>query len=245
MDKTRTTPGRPQLDGMVERFKRTFEAMLSKFVADNQRDWDQHLPLLMMAYRSAVHETTGYSPCELMLGNNILLPVDLLMGSPEAECVGDPIDYAQALQTRLEKVHQCAQEHLRLETQRLKRLYGHKLNVSKFKQGDLVWFFNPRLRKGYSPKLQCPWEGPYTIVKKINDVVYRIHPSSKCKVISCSPTKDEIMVMMMRAGEANKDMMMMGTGGSDEDVTVMRAGAWERDHRGVQEDGGDQSNFAS
>ena len=52
MEKTRTTPLHPQSDGMVERFNRTIEEMLCKFVAENQRDWDGHLPILMMAYRS-------------------------------------------------------------------------------------------------------------------------------------------------------------------------------------------------
>ena len=50
--KTRTTPYHPQSDGMAERFNRTLESMLSKFADDNQRDWDQHIPMLFMSYRS-------------------------------------------------------------------------------------------------------------------------------------------------------------------------------------------------
>ena len=46
IDKTRTTTLRPQSDGMVERFNRTLEAMLSKFVSENQKDWDI-VPLCM------------------------------------------------------------------------------------------------------------------------------------------------------------------------------------------------------
>ena len=38
IDKTRTTPLRPQSDGMVERFNRTLEAMLSKFVDGGQKN---------------------------------------------------------------------------------------------------------------------------------------------------------------------------------------------------------------
>ena len=85
MDKTKTTPLHPQSDGMVERFNRTIEEMLSKFVAEDQRDWDSHLPILMMAYRSAVHETTSFTPCELMFGRQIDLPIDLQLGRPEQE----------------------------------------------------------------------------------------------------------------------------------------------------------------
>ena len=65
IDKTRTTPLQPQSDGMVDRFNRTLEAMLSKFVDENQKDWDLYLPLVMMAYRSSEHESTGFSPIEI------------------------------------------------------------------------------------------------------------------------------------------------------------------------------------
>ena len=81
--KTRTTPLRPQSDGMVERFNRTLEATLSKFVSQNQKDWDQQLPLLMMAYRYSVHEFTGFTPNEMMLGCAVLLPLDLVIGQAE------------------------------------------------------------------------------------------------------------------------------------------------------------------
>ena len=60
--KTRTTPYHPQSDGMVERFNRTLAAMLSAYVSENHRDWDEQLPYVTMAYRSTEHETSGMSP---------------------------------------------------------------------------------------------------------------------------------------------------------------------------------------
>ena len=57
--RTQTTPYHPQGNGQVERFNRTLEAMLSKVVADNQKDWDEHLQTLLFAYRTAVHDSTG------------------------------------------------------------------------------------------------------------------------------------------------------------------------------------------
>ena len=33
---------------MVERMNRTIQDMLAKYVADHQRDWDVHLPMVMM-----------------------------------------------------------------------------------------------------------------------------------------------------------------------------------------------------
>ncbi|CAC5397200.1 unnamed protein product [Mytilus coruscus] len=59
IDKTRNSPFHPQSSGLVERLNRTIEDMISKFVSKHQKDWDQYLPYLMMAYRSSVHETLG------------------------------------------------------------------------------------------------------------------------------------------------------------------------------------------
>ena len=53
---------------MVERFNRTLEAQLSMFVDKNHRNWDMLVPLMMTAYRSAVHDTTGYTPARLLFG---------------------------------------------------------------------------------------------------------------------------------------------------------------------------------
>lgn len=38
--------------------------------------------LLMLAYRSSVHESTGVSPCAMMFGRQVNLPIDLVMGRP-------------------------------------------------------------------------------------------------------------------------------------------------------------------
>ena len=47
---TRTTPLHPQSAGTVERVNRTLEAQLAIFVNENQTDWDEYDPLLLMAY---------------------------------------------------------------------------------------------------------------------------------------------------------------------------------------------------
>ena len=45
---------------------------------------------------------------------------------------------------------------------------------------------NPKRKKGVTPKLQRPWDGPYLVIKRISDVVYRIQKSesAKAKVVS-------------------------------------------------------------
>ncbi|VDI58319.1 Hypothetical predicted protein [Mytilus galloprovincialis] len=62
IDKTRTTSFRPQSNGLVERYNRTLENTISKYISKNQRDWDEQLPWALMAYNSSEHETTKFSP---------------------------------------------------------------------------------------------------------------------------------------------------------------------------------------
>ena len=60
----------PQSDGMVERFNKTFEDQLAKFVDYHQRDWDEHITYLMLAYRSAIHSPWAVLRQKLYLGES-------------------------------------------------------------------------------------------------------------------------------------------------------------------------------
>ena len=181
--KTRTTPLHPQSDGMVERMNRTLEAKLSKFVDEHQQDWDHYVPFMMMSLRSAIHETTKCSPAMLHLGHELRLPVDLLLGRPEEAAT--TTSYCEKLQERLEQVHSYARENLKVSTARMKNYYDLRADDVTFAEGDAVWLHNPRKKVGHSPKLMRSWEGPYTIIKVINDVVCRIKLTtrSKAKVV--------------------------------------------------------------
>ena len=112
--KTRTTPYHPQSDGMVERFNRTLEMQLSKFADYNQKDWDVHIPFLLMVYRSAVHDTSGCTPAKLMLGRDLKMPIDLIFGRPEEEPSQTVTEYANSMQEKVEQVHNFAREHIKM-----------------------------------------------------------------------------------------------------------------------------------
>ncbi|GFW33447.1 retrovirus-related Pol polyprotein from transposon 412 [Trichonephila clavipes] len=113
-------------------------------------------------------------------GRDLRLPCDLLFGRPP-DTPSSPEEYVQNLQARFEDVHNLARERINLRTEKMKTRYDTKATGHQFKEGDKVWFYNPTRRKGLSPKLQSHWDGPYTILKIINDVVIRIRKSTNSK----------------------------------------------------------------
>ena len=180
--KTRTCPFRPQSDGLVERANRTIADMLSAYVSDRQNDWDEYLSLVLLAYRSAKQESTGVSPCEMVFGRNVHLPVDLVLGHPVPVQKEEQTSFAHNLYDVIENIHDLARSKLKLSSDRAKRNYDVKSELNKFNPGDAVWLFdNNRNRKKFSKR----WKGPYIVIEKLNDSIYSIAKtkSSKSKTV--------------------------------------------------------------
>lgn len=59
----RTTPYHPQTDCLTERFNQTLKT--------NAAAWDQWIPYLLFAYREVPYSSTGFSPFELLYGQEV------------------------------------------------------------------------------------------------------------------------------------------------------------------------------
>ena len=181
IDKTRTTVRRPQSDGMVERAYRSIQNMISSYISDSQDDWDEHIPLLMMAYRSSIHESTGVSPAMMMFGRELTLPVDMTLGRPIRDERLCATDHAYQLEQRLLDIHDFARKHLNISSENMKKRYDVRMHKNPYKIGDAVWYYNPKRKVGFNPKLQRPWKGPMIVVDRLNEVLFRIQSGQKAK----------------------------------------------------------------
>lgn len=82
---------------------------------------------------------------------------------------------------------------MKLASDCMKRYYDIDTQESKLEVGDPVWLYNPQQKKGLSPKLQKPWQGPYVIIKRINDLIYRIQLGPRlCISTDCGNTTERI-----------------------------------------------------
>jgi len=167
--KTRTTPYHPQSDGMVERFNRTCQQMIKAFVNENRDDWDDHLPLLMMAYRSSPHESTGMSPNLMMFGEELPLPIDLMVGAPPRHenyhrC---RVEYVEWLRQTISRAHEFARDHLGVAANRQKSYYDHRSRPAEYAVGSFVWYWYPPKA---NRKLGKGWTGPYRVMARPTEI---------------------------------------------------------------------------
>ena len=146
MDKTRTTPWRPCSNGLVENFNKTLGGMLRQMTSKHQRDWDQHIELATMAYRSTVHESTGQTPNRMMLGRELPMPSHLLVEAPGAEASeggNNKLPFTEELEGRLQEAHEIAREQSKQSHKHQKRQYDRKAKTSEWQVGKAVWLYNP------------------------------------------------------------------------------------------------------
>ena len=157
--KTRTALYHPESDGMVERFNQTCLMMLSMFVNDRRDNWHKLLPFVMHAYRMSVHESTGYSPYRLIMGEECSLPQDVtteeLRSSRENEVA--PHLFAPWARDALEVAYHQVRHSLHRTAARRKRLYDVKAVNRKFPVGSWVLRYYPPVAQ---KKLGSPWFGP-------------------------------------------------------------------------------------
>ncbi|XP_053977264.1 uncharacterized protein LOC128875567 [Hylaeus volcanicus] len=144
--KTRTTPLHPQSDGLVEQ---------------HQRDWDEWIPMFLLAYRSARYEATQLTPAMILYGQELRLPLQLWRGlPPEVEREeGVERGYSEWIRGKMKKIHEFVRRRLDVYSSKMKSWYDSSVNAVEFQPGERVWLYQPRRVKGKCPKLQADWEG--------------------------------------------------------------------------------------
>ncbi len=225
VDRTMTTPWRPQSDGMVERFNRTLGGMLRQFVNTQQDNWDELLPMCALAYNSSRHSSTSYSPNFLMFGRDFRVPLELVLPTPDEDWEENPEPYGvehyvKRLEESMRLAYKLTRENLQASAVLQKHYYNRKAKGVKFPVGQSVWLYNPRRKIGRTPKLDMPWEGPFAVVTVIGDVVYEIqlNKRSKSKIVHVDKLRatrnpinmDWVFTLPRKKREAVPDMDLMG-----------------------------------
>ena len=184
----RTTPYRPEGNGLCERFNRTLISMLGTLPEEFKSEWVNHVNMLTYAYNCTRSNATGFSPYYLLYGQHPLLPIDIEFGvmTPDLMEVVT-LKYVHRLQKRLDYAFKKVADFSRKEALRSKQRYDKTAKTSKLEPGDLVLV----RRKGFQEKHKIldRWESdPYEVIKQREDglPVFVVTNNGREQVLHCN-----------------------------------------------------------
>ena len=185
--KTRTTAYHPQGDGMVERSNRSILQMLRSFTSSSS-DWEDHLPLLLFAYRTSFHRSTKATPFTLMFGRDV---ADSIIPTDSTNAARDTITYEAELVKRLAEMYEIVEGNLAEAGSAQKTGYDSGTVIrSDLNRGVPVWLSVPT-----ASKLDSRWEGGWTVDHVNHDGVTRkiTHADGRNKVVHINRLRKHVL----------------------------------------------------
>ncbi|GFW95414.1 integrase core domain protein [Trichonephila clavipes] len=83
----------------------------------------------------------------MLLGQDLCLSADLLFSRPPDALLA-PKEYVEKLQTRMKEMHCRARGRIGIASEKMKTQYNARAIGHEFHEGDKVWLWNPKHRKG-------------------------------------------------------------------------------------------------
>ncbi len=157
----------------AERVNKDLVRMLATYVNEAHNDWDVHLQKFAMCLRCMVNDTTGVSPALLVLGKEIVLPVDRIFYNEDKDLSMEAISkIAKSVPESLQAIMKTVRDKIRRKHQINKTYYDSKRREVHFDVGQKVWVLKHPLSKmseHKTSKFEPKYDGPYEILSKNND----------------------------------------------------------------------------
>ena len=143
-------------DGLVERMNRTLLNLLRTYT-EGHGDWEEHLQLLLFAYRTTKHSSTELSHHEALFGYN---PPSLLVSTSNVPEPLDPAKYSAVLSKKLLELRELVESSIVDSAYRLQKTYRSSESIT-LSAGQKVLVDNPT--RG---KLDAHWTGLWTVIQQ-------------------------------------------------------------------------------
>ena len=163
---TATAVASPFSNARAESQIKNIKHLMRKFLFQqhNLQDWDKEISILTSVHNN----TTGiysYSPEEIMFGNKLPSPIDLLSFTTPTTDVQDYMTYILQNSQKLQKHAREIMDKKKKSNQTFK---NKNRQLKKFELGSLVLQKQLQVSTGSSSKWKPNFKGPYTIIK-LND----------------------------------------------------------------------------
>ena len=178
--KLTSTGYHPETQGLDERFNGTIIKILKMYVNRHQDDWDETLPVVLFAYRTAYHETIKDTPFYLLYGRDARMPGDIKFLESKVTLKSTNLNfYRRKIVFEILESRSLVYEELkRVQDKILNSNVNDKRKEIYFEIGEPVWLYSyfRKLSEDDSriSKLATKWHGPYRICGQISSNVYQL-----------------------------------------------------------------------
>lgn len=158
-----------------ERQHRTLKTMLSCYVKDNQRTWDQYLQKVACAIRTAKNETTSASPFFVNFGREIKLN-----GSGHHNISTDveaAIPSEQSKSLEFSRLFKDVRERLDKAFTKSKHNYDLRRRDIQYSVGQRVWrknYVQSNAANYFTAKLAPKFVGPFMVSERLSPWTYKL-----------------------------------------------------------------------
>jgi hypothetical protein len=170
-----STAFHPQTDGQTERMNRVVEEAVRHYISPDQRDWDEHLPLIEFAINNSKQASTGCSPFYLCGMKQPRVPATA--GKPAAGKSPNAERVATEMRRRIERAKACLRDaQARQKLQADKKRSDFDRSAPEWQVGQYVMLSTRNMvaKPGQARKFLPRWAGPYQILEWINPVAVKI-----------------------------------------------------------------------
>ena len=157
-----TTPYHPEANGLVERLHRRLKEALVALGAEHPDEWFWKLPCVLLSIRTTFKPDIGASPADLVYGEGLAVPGEILSNTPSTE-------------PQLARQREAALADLRLEVARFQpsQTSAHRRPQIHLPE-DLNTCTHVFVRRGgVTSTLSSPYLGPYRVITR-NATNFRI-----------------------------------------------------------------------
>lgn len=177
----RTTAYHPQSNGSLERSHLVLIEHI-KHYTKNGNDWDEYIRFAIFCYNTAKHESTSFTPHQLIFGQEARLPSDM---TPTIGMTSSYNTFILDLLTNLTDIRKRAIENLKEAKLKSKSYYDRNINPQLFEAGQKVFLLNET-----RTKFEDHYKGPYIIKRIIDNINAEIYiTQNKTKIVHLNKLK--------------------------------------------------------
>lgn len=154
-----TTAYHPQANGIDERVNGTIIRILRNYVNNDCMDWDTHLDQAVFLYNSTPHDSTGFTPFNIVYGSSHRSPLTF------SESDGLSLETIDRIR---EDIRKAANSNNKAAQHKQKRNYDKHHSICDLSIGEFVLYKDHVKALDGSKKLRDNWLGPAKIVRFID-----------------------------------------------------------------------------